>query len=204
MQKYLKSYITDRVLKLRHKEVFAKKSYLVDNQGIKVCLTEAVHLALARSAGVIVAYPLSVVSTRQMVEAIELHGASCSLIHHLFAIMGQNGVSGLFSGVAFRVGEEVLTVLSVAMFLYLLNNYILPEECDQQMRQFVPLAAGFLVSNITHPFTVVATTMALSHGNFKLVPTYSSSLKCFRSLLKAKQLERGISTFFRYVSNGPY
>jgi len=158
---------------------------------------------------VVVSQPLQVIAVRAMAEFVGNEGKysggfTLGLYNGLCEVLHENGLLGLWSGLAPRLLGEVGVLATTAGLTFLVNNYILTEK---DMKQYTGHVTGFLVSSLFYPFQVVSTCMTVSRSGLVMgypprMPLYSGWMDCLQQLRAKNQLKRGSSLLFRYYS-GP-
>jgi len=161
---------------------------------------------------IVATQPLQVIAYRAMAEFVAgdgkySGGLTCGIYGGLCEILRENGLVGLWSGLAPRVVGEVGVLATTATLTYLVNTYVMKDQEMKEMKQYTSHLASLLAGSIFYPFQVVTTCMAVSRSGLPMgyppcMPFYGSWMDCLQQLRAKNQLKRGSSLLWRYYS-GP-
>ena len=164
------------------------------------------NAAVSRAAGVLVSYPLHMISVRMMVQFIGREVHYQSIWSSMKEIYQEEGILGFFSGIVPHLIGELLSLTVFRTLTYLINTYIIDHELIQlaEMRNYSSGVSQYVANMITYPFTLVANLMVVNQtrlvaGNPPLMPIYESWTHCWVELGKKGLRNRGSSLFRRAV-----
>lgn len=176
-------------------------------------LEETGRMAIVSTASLLVSHPFHVISVRMMAQYVGKETYYSSISSALSNIIKDEGILGLFSGFIPLLFGELLTLVIVRTISYLSEPYLpaITEHFQEvvgnipgkDVKSYTQQITHLSTSMVTYPLTVVSTMMVvngtpLEGGNICGV-IFGGWADCFKYLRIRGQLQRGASTFKRWV-----
>lgn len=110
-------------------------------------------------AEVVLTQPFQVISVRMMSQFIGQETQYTSVLGSFREIIAEDGVKGLFSGIAPRLVNELGCLLLVNTTSYLICKYIIKDAVAQA---YSSTLTSYIFQSVFYPFQVVSTCMSVS------------------------------------------
>jgi len=177
-------------------------------------IKETARLAVVNAAGIIVAQPLYVVSVRMIAQYVGKETYYPSIWSAIGSIYEDEGILGLFAGLAPMIVGEFISILLIRSLDYFSRPYM-PEITKQVEEMYgqsngkevvilINGATSMTAGAIVYPFSVVSAMMAVNGapiaGGLQRGIMFTGWTECFRYLRVRGELKRGSAVFFRAAS----
>lgn len=111
------------------------------------------------AAEVLVSQPFQVISIRMMAQFVGQETHYSGLFDSFREIIAQEGITGLWSGLAPRLLNELGCVLLVNATGYMICKYLTK---DPMLQAYATTISGYVFQSVFYPFQVVSACMAVS------------------------------------------
>eukprot|EP00795_Rhopilema_esculentum_P005104 gene5104-222_t len=157
-------------------------------------LIETLQLSIGKAAGVVISYPLHLISVRTMVQFVGKETQYNNLFSSVREIYQEEGIGGFFSGLVPQLLGEMLSFWVFRTLTYFIETYFGIDE--------------YVASLLTFPFFLVTNMMAVNNsrlaaGNPPNMPIFNNWIDCWVYLSKEKLLRRGDSIIRRTMPIRP-
>uniref|UniRef100_A0A915BAM2 Alanine--tRNA ligase n=1 Tax=Parascaris univalens TaxID=6257 RepID=A0A915BAM2_PARUN len=190
---------------------------LTDEESARRLLRSAIRETAARTMGVIIARPFTVIMVRKVAQLIGGETKYGDVISSFYLIGREEGPVGFFSGLVPQIIAEFITIWGVHSLVYAVERGILRAQEPQQVedadreefltstKKVLHLVAPFIVNTFSYPYSVVSTVMAVSGSGLAISmlpysPAFSVWQDAWYYLLPIQGLKRGARMFYRNYS----
>ncbi|KHN81065.1 Mitochondrial carrier -like protein 2 [Toxocara canis] len=147
---------------------------LSEEESVRRLVRSAIRETAARTVGVIVARPFTVIMVRKVAQLIGGEMKYGDVISSLYVIGREEGPKGYFSGLVPQLIAEFITIWGVHSLIYVIERGMLhiqgpdhvedaeKEELMTSTKKVLHLVAPFIVNTFSYPYTVVSTVMAVT------------------------------------------
>lgn len=179
---------------------------VIDKRSISRFVKETTNIAVAKTAGYVLAYPFHLISIRMMVQFVGQETLYSSVYSSIREIYAEDGIMGFFKGMIPGLVSELLMVWMFRMLNYVASNYLVTNDLSEieDIKVYSNGISNYIASAVAYPFQLVTNIMCVNDveglrvGNPPFVPIYSSWTECWTELGKEGR-NRGSSIFWRTV-----
>lgn len=110
-------------------------------------------------AEVVISQPFQVISIRMMAQFVGQETQYTGVLGSFREILAQDGIGGLFSGLAPRLANEIGCLVLVNGTSYLICKYLVK---DPMVQAYCSTLTSYVFQSIFYPFQVVSACMSVS------------------------------------------